>query len=153
MKKPILLSDYIKVADIHATRLKEALKASAQFLPLVPTRLATLPAQQLSFLDMMAMRFGKLQDVIGTKIFSLLLDALGEEAGAFIDKLNRLEKLGYIEHANWWMDLRETRNKVMHDYPDDYAIIISHLSLLMKHANELLLFWDTLKNKINSLES
>ncbi len=151
MKKPILLSDYVKVADIHATRLKEALEASAQFLPLVPERLATLPASQLSFLDMMSMRFGKLQDVVGAKIFSLLLDALGEEAAAFIDKLNRLEKLGYIENANWWMDLRETRNKIMHDYPDDYAIIISHLALLIKHANELLLFWDTLKSKINIL--
>ena len=46
------------------------------------------------------------------------------------------------------MDLREIRNQVMHDYPDDYEAIISHLSMLTLKANELLLFWEQLKNKI-----
>lgn len=34
MKKHILLTDYIKVADIHAERLKGALEQSTHFMPL-----------------------------------------------------------------------------------------------------------------------
>ncbi|MBP9763989.1 MAG: hypothetical protein KBD03_01570 [Gammaproteobacteria bacterium] len=151
MKKNILLSDYLKVADIHAARLQGALEQSAQFMPLSAERLATLPLNQLSFLDMMTMRFGKLQDVIGENIFSLILNILGEDAASLIDKLNKLEKLGYIDDVNWWMDLREIRNQVMHDYPNDYALIVSHISMLTIKANELLLFWDVLKTKISTL--
>lgn len=100
---------------------------------------------------MMTMRFGKLQDVIGAKIFSLILKILGEDAPALIDKLNVLEKLNYIDDVNWWMDLREIRNQVMHDYLDDYEGIILHLTVLITKAKELLLFWHVLKNKIDRL--
>ena len=148
MKKHILISDYLKVADIHAARLKGALTHFENLMPLSVEKLSKLPLDQVAFLDMMTMRFGKLQDIIGAKIFSLVLDLLGEDAASFIDKLNKLERLGYIDNANWWMDLREIRNQVMHDYPDDYEAIISHLSMLTLKANELLLFWEQLKNKI-----
>lgn len=152
MKKAIILSDYIKIADIHATRLKEALKQSSYFMPLSPEHLEALPITQLAILDTMTMRFSKLQDVIGSKIFALILDALKEEEGAFIDKLNRLEKLGYIDSANWWVELREIRNQVMHDYPGDYAIIVAHLVVFIEKINELLLFWDALKLKMQALQ-
>lgn len=151
MKKHVLLSDYLKVADIHAARLKGALAEFSHLMPLSAESLAKLPLDQVAFLDMMTMRFGKLQDVIGAKIFSLILDILGEDAASLVDKINKLEKLGYIDDVNWWMDLREIRNQVMHDYPDDYEAIVLHLSILVAKANELLLFWDALKNKIAML--
>jgi hypothetical protein len=151
MKKKILLGDYIKVADIHAARLKGALKIFAHLMPLSVEKFTQLPLDKIAFLDMLTMRFGKLQDVIGAKIFSLILEALGEDAPTLIDKLNKLEKLGYINNVNWWMDLREIRNQVMHDYPDDYAAILSHLSVLTERAEELLIFWQELKNKIDKL--
>ncbi len=151
MKNHVLLSDYLKVADIHAQRLKGALIQAADFMPLTADNLANLPLNQVAFLDMMTMRFGKLQDVIGAKIFSLILDVLGEDALTFIDKLNKLEKIGYVHEVNWWMSLREIRNQVMHDYPDDYEAISLHLFILMEKSNELLLFWEELKNKISKI--
>lgn len=66
MKKNIVLSEYLKIADIHAVRLKGALEQSAHFMPLSAEHLSTLPLHELSLLDMMAMRFGKLQDIIGS---------------------------------------------------------------------------------------
>ena len=36
-----------------------------------------------------------------------------------LDKLNRLEKLGYLDSAETWQQIRATRNKFAHDYPDD----------------------------------
>ena len=41
---------------------------------------------------MMTTRFGKLQDIIGSKIFPLILNLLEEDAVAFIDKLNKPNK-------------------------------------------------------------
>ncbi len=143
-----MLVDYVKIADIHAARLKVALAQFTHLMPISAEGLSKLPVEQVAFLDMMTMRFGKLQDIIGVKIFSLILDLLGEDAGPFVDKLNKLEKLGYIDDVNWWMDLREIRNQIMHDYPEDYEAIALHLSMLSTKANELLMFWDGLKNKI-----
>lgn len=131
MTKHTYLSDYTKVADIHAARLKGSLAQTASWMPLTADRLSQLSLDQVAFLDMMTMRFGKLQDVIGAKIFSLILDILGEDATSLIDKLNKLERLGYVNDVNWWMDLREIRNQVMHDYPDDYDAICTHLSMLI----------------------
>ena len=37
-----------------------------------------------------------------------------------LDKLNRLEKLGYVQNAASWQNNRNTRNKFARDYPDDY---------------------------------
>ncbi|MGJ7458779.1 hypothetical protein [Halomonas sp. RA08-2] len=36
-----------------------------------------------------------------------------------IDKLNRLEKLGFLESSEQWQQLRAIRNGFSHDYPDD----------------------------------
>ena len=100
---------------------------------------------------MMTTRFGKLQDIIGSKIFPIILNLLEEEAVAFIDKLNKLEKLGYIDDANWWIELREIRNKIAHDYPDDHDLICSHISAVIVKAAELIEFWQKLKTKIARL--
>lgn len=152
MKKQTMLSDYVKVADIHAARLKGALAQTVHWMPLTAESLSTLPLERVAFLDMLTMRFGKLQDIIGAKIFSLILDLLGEDAASLIDKLNKLERLGYIDKVNWWMDLREIRNQVMHDYPDDYDAIFGHLSQLILKADELLNFWEALKIKIAAIK-
>lgn len=58
MKKHVLLTDYLKVADIHAARLKGALEKFAHLMPLSAEGLAKLPLDQIAFLDMMTMRFG-----------------------------------------------------------------------------------------------
>ena len=34
-----------------------------------------------------------------------------------IDRLNRLEKLGYLD-VDAWLRWRETRNRLAHEYPD-----------------------------------
>lgn len=151
MKQRSFLAYYANIADIQSTRLKDALIQVNKLLPLFAAVLANLPADKLAFLDMMTTRFGKLQDIIGSKIFPIILNLLEEEAVAFIDKLNKLEKLGYIEDANWWVELREIRNKIAHDYPDDHDLICSHISVVIVKAAELIEFWQKLKTKIARL--
>lgn len=151
MKQRSFLAYYANIADIQSTRLKDALIQVNKLLPLSAAVLANLPTDKLAFLDMMTTRFGKLQDIIGSKIFPIILNLLEEDAVAFIDKLNKLEKLGYIDDANWWIELREIRNKIAHDYPDDHDLICSHLSVVILKAAELIEFWQKLKTKIARL--
>ena len=151
MKQRSFLAYYANIADIQSGRLKEALTQINKLIPLSAAVLANLPADKLAFLDMLTTRFGKLQDIIGSKIFPLILNLLEEDAVAFIDKLNKLEKLGYIEDANWWIELREIRSKIAHDYPDDHDLICSHLCVFILKAAELIEFWQELKTKIARL--
>lgn len=151
MKQRSFLAYYANIPDIQSTRLKEALTHVNKLIPLSAAVLANLPTDKLAFLDMMTTRFGKLQDIIGYKIFSIILNLLEEEAVAFIDKLNKLEKLGYIDDENWWIGLHEIRNKIAHDYPDDHDLICSHLSVVIIKAAELIEFWQKLKTKIARL--
>ena len=145
------LIDYTKIADIHATRLEEALKEEKKLMPITASVLESLPLEKLALLDMITMRFSKLQDILGAKILPLILEILEEEADSFIDKLNKLEKLGYIDDVNWWETLLTIRNKIAHDYPNDYAMLCEHLSIFLFKASELLEFWDRLKIKIVKL--
>ena len=151
MKQRSFLAYYANIADIQSTRLKDALIQVNKLLPLFAAVLANLPTDKLAFLDMMTTRFGKLQDIIGSKIFPIILNLLEEDAVAFIDKLNKLEKLGYIDDATWWIELREIRNKIAHDYPDDHDLICSHISVVIVKAAELIEFWQKLKTKIARL--
>jgi hypothetical protein len=151
MKQRSFLAYYANIADIQSTRLKDALIQVNKLHPFSAAVLANLPTDKLAFLDMLTTRFGKLQDIIGSKIFPIILNLLEEDAVAFIDKLNKLEKLGYIEDANWWIELREIRNKIAHDYPDDHDLICSHISVVIVKAAELIEFWQKLKTKIARL--
>lgn len=78
---------------------------------------------QVQTLDQFILRFTKLQDAMGTRVFPAVLEYLQEpyEERPMLDKLNRLEKLGYLESAEAWQNIRNTRNKFAHDYPDDGA--------------------------------
>lgn len=66
------------------------------------------------------MRFTKLQDAMGNHLFPAILNYFQEP---YQDRpmleLNRLEKLGYLEKAQIWQDIRNTCNKFAHDYSDD----------------------------------
>lgn len=153
MKQQSFINSYVNTADLHADRLEKALVVTSKLSPITPNKLSNLEANDLAFLDMLTTRFSKLQDIIGGKIFPMLLTLLAEDATAFIDKLNRLEKLGYIDSAAWWMELREIRNQITHDYPDDYELIATHMVTLIPKVKELLDYWQQLKQKIKVLAS
>lgn len=78
-------------------------------------------------LDAFVSRFGRLQDTIGDKLLPALLNALGESTGAAIDNLDRAEKLGLIDSADRWMEIRRLRNQMVHEYIEDLAVLTSAL--------------------------
>ena len=84
-------------------------------------RFERLTEAQVQSLDQFILRFTKLQDAMGSRLLPAILGYLQEpyEERPMLDKLNRLEKLGYLDSAEIWQEIRATRNKFTHDYPDD----------------------------------
>ena len=78
-------------------------------------------------LDAFVSRFGRLQDTVGDKLLPALLTSMAEKSGAAIDNLDRAEKLGLIESADAWMEMRRLRNQMVHEYIEDLAILASAL--------------------------
>ncbi len=72
-------------------------------------------------------RFSRLQDTLGDKLIPTLLRALGEPIGAVIDNLDRAERLGWLSSADDWLATRQLRNRMIHEYIEDPAILASAL--------------------------
>jgi len=72
-------------------------------------------------------RFSRLQDTLGDKFVPALLRALGEPVGAVIDNLDRAERFRWLASADGWLAARHLRNRMIHEYIEDPAILASAL--------------------------
>lgn len=61
--------------------------------------------------------------------YSHSITALGERPGAVIDKLDRAERLGFVDSADEWMSIRNLRNQMIHEYIEDPLILLSALQV------------------------
>lgn len=135
-----ILDEIEKNCNRHADRLSWAMTQLQPHWPFSATTLNQLSDMDLAILDQFASRFGKLQDVMGAKLFPAVLE-LTKEPGdlkAFIDKLYRLEKIGAIASADNWLLIREIRNAFSHDYTDDPHLQAEMLNKAYQLALQLL---------------
>lgn len=116
------LQDAWRECERNVYHLSRALTSLGSILPMTGERLEYLTDAQVQALDQFILRFTKLQDAMGGRLFPAILQYLQEpyEERPMLDKLNRLEKLGYIQSAEAWHNIRNARNKFAHDYPDDW---------------------------------
>ena len=153
MTKLQLLLSTVEIAEIHQKRLNEALVYLKDILPIDEAKLAQLSSQDYAYLDVVAVRYAKLQDIIGSKIFYLLLEVMEEtvESNRFLDVLERLEKVGILESVDFWIELRNVRNFVAHEYPEEPLLLIKNINLLHVSSVKLLKFWDDLLREATKL--
>ena len=71
--------------------------------------------------DAFVTRFGRMQDTLGDKLIPELLRQLLETPGAALDNLNRAEKLGLLGAVTDWLEARNLRNHLIHEYLRDEA--------------------------------
>lgn len=126
----IVLESALQIADIHAQRLNYAIEQLRQFIPATPGFFESVSNEHILLCDAFMNRLAKLQDLMGAKIFGLVLQLSEEplEGLTFIDKLNALEKIGCIPDAHKWRDLRKMRNFLSHEYPDDFEGMAKHFN-------------------------
>lgn len=120
--------------------LADTALAEARLLCITDGRLFALPmdAQRAGTLrhdidlaervDAFVARFGRLQDTVGDKLLPGVLAWMAEPVGPAIDNLARAERLGWISSAAEWMECRQLRNFMIHEYVRDMAILAAALS-------------------------
>ncbi len=114
----------------HMHHLQHPLAALAPYLPASPEFVSAMDDEQVQDWDQFILRFTKLQDAMGARLFPAVLAYLQEpyEDRPMLDKLHRLEQLGYLVDIESWGLLRAIRNRFAHDYPEDDALKAAYLN-------------------------
>ncbi len=149
--KKIIKDEIIKVAQVHEKRLLYALKSLAHLIPFTAEKVQDLSEHDFLVVELMTNRFSKLQDFVGAKIINLFLDISQEpyEALTMIDKLNKLEKFHIIDDKDVWQEMRELRNHLAHEYPDQPELVAQFLNQTYSFSQELLQILTKLLQRIN----
>lgn len=72
--------------------------------------------EELEHFESLTSRFTRLSDLLIQKIFRLLDQIDLETSGTIRDRINRAEKKGLISHASEFVEIRELRNHIAHEY-------------------------------------
>lgn len=133
------LSQTFDTCAIHIKRMEFAKSKAEPYIPLSRDNYYSLDDETIGFIDQYIFRFSKLQDVMGNRLFPLTLEAVAEPVTdmAFIDILNRLERLGILDSAYGWVELRKIRNDVAHEYPASLAERIEGMNHIFDKLEEL----------------
>lgn len=78
-------------------------------------------------LDAFVSRFGRLQDTVTDKLLPALLQAMAEPRGAALENLDRAEKLGWLDSADQWLEMRKLRNQMVHECIEDRVVLTDAL--------------------------
>lgn len=139
------LKKILNMLDTNFKRLDYAYSRIEYLLPFSITMIEKLEPEQISFVDQYIFRYSKIQDIMGEKFFRIILEAVEENTAsfAFIDILNKLEKLEVLHDKSEWLYLRKLRNEVSHEYPldDDEAVVA--LNSLFSSKGKLLDFYQS----------
>jgi len=129
------LKEAFDTGYLHLKRMNFALSKVKKFLPVTTDNYYSLDDDTIGFLDQYIFRFSKAQDLIGSRIFPLILQVLAEpvEDKAFIDILNRMEKLNIIDSTQNWIELRKIRNEITHEYPSNLKERIEGINILIEN--------------------
>jgi len=130
----------------HIQRIDSSATKMSPFMPLTKSRYDCLNEDEIEHIDQFLFRFSKLQDAIGQKLFKTILLVLKEdiENKPFIDILNRLDKLELIPDVETWMELRNIRNSLAHEYEDNSEEISKIINKIYEQKDILKSFFYTI---------
>lgn len=136
---------------LHAEILTEALDELGQ-PHFTAESVMQLTSAQRRLLDQLAYRFAKLQDSMGEKVLTQAIELAEEplpEDVTFAQKLQRLERLGAIESAAEWRELRELRNQIAHEYTDQPGLKAAAVNRFVIGVRRLILLWKQAEAFVN----
>lgn len=88
-------------------------------------------------LEAFVSRYGRLKDTLADKLLPRWLLALAEKPGSQIEVLNRAERLGVIEDVASWLEARQLRNRLVHEYITDSDTFAKDLQLAEAYSRML----------------
>ncbi len=145
------LKYYFNEAKTHIDKIQKANRVLKEVMPVDITTLENLSEQQQDKLDILVFRFSKLQDLLGDKIFRNILEYSGFNVQqSFVKLLSELEKEGILD-LNQWIELRNARNKIAHEYPDNKDSLTSSINFIYQHSDYLIELTDRLERYFNEI--
>lgn len=147
----LALQQAVTTCETHMEALTDALD-DLKSRHLVAGDLEKLSREDRRLLDQFAYRYTRLQDDMGARLIPAILRSLGEDVSNMpvIDRLNRLEQLGWLPSADEWVELRRIRNEFTHEYPETPEERLERLQLAAESAARLLEILGILLEKIAS---
>lgn len=147
------LLELLKIADIHRDRIKMAIDKLSTNLPFTSSKVQSLSEQEILLTELIVSRFGKLQDLLGNKIFNsyLILHDENIDKLTMLDKLHKLEKFDIIENSDLWREMRIIRNNATHEYPDNPELAATSLNQLIEYTPKLLEILEKIRSKLNTM--
>lgn len=97
----------------------------------------TLKPEKRAILDAYLKRFASIQDFLGAKIFSFLLDLAGINNTKMSEVLSNIEKENIIDSLENWIELREVRNELEHDYPEELQEALNDLKYCVDNFHKI----------------
>ena len=94
--------------------------------------------ERSEMLDAFVSRYSRLQDTLGDKLLRAMLRASLEKPGTQLDNLLRAEKLGWIESTQHWIELRELRNRLVHEYMESADNLLEALQQALAGVDVLI---------------
>ncbi|KEI70749.1 hypothetical protein [Endozoicomonas elysicola] len=84
-----------------------------------------MPEQEaLEKFESLTARFARFNDILLQKIFRLIDSIDLDDVGTVRDRINRAEKKGLIDDAQQFIEIRELRNSIAHEYQPEALSII-----------------------------
>ena len=128
------LKNYFEEMRRHSEHISEA----KDVLPEKIVDYDSLSQLERFALNTLIFRFSKLQDLLGGKVFRAYLDSIGfvVEDASFFDILKEIEKEGIVD-IDTWNFLRELRNEIAHDYPEELDERVEKINLFIQKSDLL----------------
>ncbi|MDO9142568.1 MAG: nucleotidyltransferase domain-containing protein [Methylobacter sp.] len=138
----------------HLQRINEAYSDMSVFMPLTATKYQALAKDEVQAIDQYLFRFAKLQDSMGEKLFRLLVARFEGDTDrlAFLDVLKKIEKYIDKDIANEWLDLRNIRNQLAHEYEDDAIEMANSINLIYAKKEVIEGIYLTIAAKCNTTQ-
>jgi len=129
---------YFAEAKGHIDKIKKANAVLNEVMPINADTLESLSEARQDKLDILAFRFSKLQDILGDKIFRMVLEYSGfNTQRSFVELLGELEREGLLD-LDLWIELRGARNKIAHEYPYDHEKLVSAINFIYTNSDYLI---------------
>ena len=143
---------HLEESNIHIDRLHDVLNVLEKLYPLTTETIEILSLENKDKLDVLAFRFSKLQDLLGTKIFREYLEVLQYpvEDKNFLELLKELDKQKIID-IDIWSEFRGIRNSISHDYPFDEDEKVEAINYLIKNVKYLINITKKIKDNFETI--
>lgn len=105
-----------------------------------------LSVNEKALLDAYLKRFSSLQDFLGAKIFPLVFELAGFPSTKMSEVISNAEKEGIIDSISDWIELRQIRNELEHEYPDELVEALNDLEFCVNSYSKLSKYFQNVKN-------